>query len=154
MALRIPVVARLHAPPKTIIIGVERMSVAFTKFHLDDGRVLHWFRREERNANPHDHPWSFETEIIAGGYIEEVFYAYKDATWRSEFVHRQVGSHHSIAATHIHRIVELPTGECWTLVRAGPVERTTRFWRFGDDVRSRPWNRRAWRIHTARKKQL
>lgn len=120
------------------------MSRAFTKFHLSDGRALHRFKGEERHADPHDHPWAFETEILDGGYVEEVFHVDPVGGWRSEIVHRSPFTSHHIEAGHIHRIVELPQGECWTLVRAGHHEREVRFWRFGDGIVSREWNERRW----------
>ena len=144
---RIPRIAAGYAPPNTTIVRVERMSPAFTKYHLDDGRALHLFRRGEPHADPHDHPWSFETEILAGGYVEEVFRVSPDGGWRSELVERSPGTLHQVPAEHIHRIIELPQRECWTVVRAGPNVRGTRFWRFGDDVRSRAWNKRRWQQH-------
>ena len=146
MTQRIPRVARERTPPDATIIRVERMSPAFAKYHLDNGRVLHRFMREEPHVDPHDHPFDFETEIIAGGYVEEVFRIDANGGWRSERVHRDPGTVHHIAATHIHRIVELPTGECWTLTRYGPHVRRTRFWRFGDRIESRAWNGRRWKI--------
>lgn len=147
VAVRIPRIARDHAPPGTIIVRTERMSPAFVKYHLDDGRVLHRFVRPEPHADPHDHPWSFETTILSGGYVEEVFAFRADGGWRSMFVERPPGSRHMIEAGHIHRIVALPAGESWTLVRAGPHERKTLFWRFGDVVQRRAWNVRRWSIH-------
>lgn len=130
-----------------MIVRVERMSRAFTKYHLDDGRVLHRFKAEEPHATPHDHPWSFDTEILDGGYVDEVFQLDEAGGWHSELVERLPGTTHHVAATHIHRIVALPTGECWTLVRAGRHCRQTRFWRFGETVQSRAWNVRKWVSH-------
>ena len=132
-----------YIPAGAQVVDVERMSPAFTKYHLDDGRALHRFRREDPQADPHDHPWSFETEILEGGYVEEVF-TVESGTWRSALVHRPPFTSHRIAADHIHRIVELPTGECWTLVQAGQHEREIRFWRFGDTILSRAWHERRW----------
>jgi hypothetical protein len=142
--VRLPRVATDRAPAGTVIVRVERMSRAFTKYYLSDGRALHRFRMGEPRADPHDHPWSFETEILDGGYVEEVFHVEADGSWRSELIHRQPGTVHRVDAEHIHRIVELPQHECWTVVRAGPNERETRFWRFGDGVRSRAWHERRW----------
>jgi hypothetical protein len=142
--IRIPAVARKNAPQGTSIVRVERMSPAFIKYHLDDGGALHRFVRPEPHADPHDHPWSFETTILSGGYLEEVFTFKPDGSWRSACVEREPGSRHWIEASHIHRIVALPLGECWTLVRAGPHERKTMFWRFGDTVQHRAWNARRW----------
>jgi len=144
---RIPRVAVERAPPGTRILRVERMSRAFTKYHLDDGRALHRFRMGEPHADPHDHPWSFETEILAGGYVEEVFHHAPHGGWHSELVHRTPGTVHQVQAEHIHRIIELPERECWTVVRAGLNARETRFWRFGADVRSRAWHQRRWLVH-------
>ena len=147
MPARIPKAARERCPADTEIVRVERMSPAFTKYHLSDGRALHRFSREEPHATPHDHPWAFETTIIDGGYVEEVFHVEPNGGWRSELVHRMPGETYRVSAKHIHRIVELPQRECWTVVRAGPHVRGTRFWRFGDGVESRAWNERRWTRH-------
>ena len=140
----IPRAARAHVPAGAAIVRVERMSRAFTKYHLDDGRALHRFRAEEPDADPHDHPWSFRTEILAGGYVEEVFRIAPDGGWHSECVRRDPGTVHDVAADHIHRIVALPRRECWTLIAWGPHERETRFWRFGAPILSRAWHERQW----------
>lgn len=145
--LRIPTAARAHVPHGTTIIRVERMSPAFVKFHLDDGRVLHRFTRPEPDACPHDHPWRFETTILSGGYVEEVFTFRPDGSWQCERIERPPGSHHHISADHIHRIVALPNGEAWTIVRSGPSERKTLFWRFGHIVQRRAWNARRWSLY-------
>lgn len=147
--IRIPSLAYDLAPPGTTIVRGERMSPAFIKYHLDDGRALHRFKRPEPYAHPHDHPWSFETTILSGGYVEEVFVFRSDGRWTSELVERQPGSRHWIEASHIHRIVELPLGNCWTIIRAGPHERKTLFWLFGDTVQRRAWNVRRWSNYRA-----
>ena len=145
--MRVPRAALARVPAGAAIVRVERMSRAFVKYHLDDGRVLHRFTREEPHADPHDHPWGFATDILDGGYVEEVFHVAADGAWHSTIVHRHPGERYHIPAAHIHRIVELPARECWTLVSAGPHERETRFWRFGDGVWSRSWRERRWRRH-------
>jgi len=144
VSLRLPRAAVARVPEGTRIVGIERMSRAFTKYHLNDGRALHRFKHPEPHATPHDHPWSFETEILDGGYVDEVFHLNSDGSWHSEHRHRVPGETYRVDANHIHRIVALPGGECWTLVRAGRPERETRFWRFGDTVRSRAWHSRKW----------
>ena len=150
MTERIPRIAHDLAPAGTSVVRAGRMSRAFVKYHLDDHRVLHRFTRSEPHAHPHDHPWPFETTIVAGGYIEEVFELYTDGSWHSKLVSRPTGTVHLIEASHIHRLVALPEGECWTLVRAGQQERQVRFWRFGDVVRFCPWNARRWSVYLPR----
>ena len=127
------------------MIRTERMSGQFIKLHFEVGMhpvTLHHFTGPDA-GDPHDHPFAFTTTILAGGYIEEVWRHGKDG-WSSCLVHREPGSSHRVGARRIHRIVELPTGECWTLVRAGPHTRETRFWRFGNTVQSRAWRERRW----------
>ncbi len=138
MSMPLPRAATAHVPDGTRIVSVERMSRAFTKYHLDDGRALHRFRMEEPHATPHDRPWSFDTEILDGGYVEEVFHLDLGGSWHNELVHRLPAETHHVDAAYIRRIVERPTGECWRLVRAGPHTRKTLFWRFGDSQRPGP----------------
>ncbi|MEG3086161.1 hypothetical protein [Sphingomonas sp. PB4P5] len=119
----------------------ERMSEAFEKWHvygLPIGAAFHHFTAPDL-GDPHDHPWGFTSHVLAGGYVEEVF-TVTPTGWTSELHHRQPGTSHTVLATHIHRIVELPAGECWTLVTPGPAERETRFWRFGERIESRAWH--------------
>ena len=71
MSMRLPRAAIARVPDGTRIVSVERMSRAFTKYHLDDGRALHRFKMEKPHATPHDHPWSFDTKILDGGYVED-----------------------------------------------------------------------------------
>lgn len=144
MSMRLPRAAIARVPDGMRIVSVERMSRAFTKYHLDDRRALHRFGMEEPHATPHDPPWSFNTDILDGGYVEEVFDLDPSGGWHSELVHRIPGGTYHVDATHIHRIVELPTNECWTIVNAGPQTRETRFWWFGDLVQSRAWHERRW----------
>lgn len=121
----------------------ERMSPAFEKLHLGDGVAMHHFTQEEPHADPHSHPADFTTTILTGGYVEEVF-TITDQGWTSELIERLPGHTYEIAAEHIHRIVSLPEGECWTLVSMGTHRRTTRFWRFGAEVMVRDWDRVEW----------
>jgi hypothetical protein len=132
--------------------SVERMNDAFTKYHLNrEGEapwpfrpVLHHFTQPDY-GDPHDHPWSFTSFVMSGGYVEEVF-SITNGVWRSEIVHRLPGTSHHVLATHIHRIIDLPEGECWTMVLGGPHERETRFWRFGEHIESRAWHEHDFRL--------
>lgn len=130
------------------------MSLAFIKYHLDAGRALHRFVRPEPHAHPHDHPWAFDTTILSGAYVEEVFKFRPDGGWHSALVERLPGSRYWIAAAHIHRIVTLPRGECWTIIQAGAYQRKTMFWRFGETVQRRVWNERRWSRYLPRTIQL
>lgn len=125
------------------MITTERMSDQFIKLHLAVGKfpvTLHHFTGPDA-SDPHDHPYSFTTTILAGGYIEEVWRQGTDG-WSSRLVHREVGSSHRVGARSIHRIVELPHGECITSIvwhTEGVRRRQPRFWRFRNGVM---WTRR------------
>jgi hypothetical protein len=132
------------------MITTERMSDQFAKLHLQVGKfpiTLHHFTGPEF-GDAHDHPYAFTTTILAGGYIEEVWRRGTDG-WSSRLVHREVGTSHRVGARSIHRIVELPRGECVTSIvwhTEGVKRRQPRFWRFRNGVMwSRRWDERAFR---------
>lgn len=108
----------------------ERMGAHFVKFHLDDlppYAVLHRFTSPD-HGDPHDHPFSADSLIISGGYVEEIYAL--DGTMTVE--HRRPGDVVHIPAGKIHRIIELPEGDCLTLFVPGPHERTSGFYRWDE----------------------
>ncbi len=88
---------------------------------------LHRIRREDADPDPHDHPWSFVSLILWGGYREERPY------WMSRWLRR--GQINRFRAASVHRIVEvLPN--TWTLVVSG---RKVRSWGFHTPDGVVPW---------------
>lgn len=122
------------------IARCEPMSSAFTKWHLDAPAVLHRFTAPD-SGDPHDHPFGFTTQILSGGYVEEVYTLTADGGWSVSLHHRWPGTSHHVEATTVHRIVALPQGECWTVIRPGPWERKSGFWRVVDGrAQFRAWD--------------
>lgn len=125
------------------MIRTECMSEHFTKLNLEVGKfpiTLHHFTGPDQ-GDPHDHPYAFTTTILAGGYIEEIWRRGDDG-WTSRLVRREAGTSHRVGARCIHRIVELPQGECITSIvwhTEGVARRQPRFWRFRNGVM---WSRR------------
>lgn len=75
---------------------------------------VHLFRRPDVDSCLHDHPWSFWTLILRGGYIE-----------RNDSGHAYLGPG-TLAfrpAEYRHRIVDLPDGRSWSLVVTSPKRR-------------------------------
>jgi hypothetical protein len=74
--------------------------------------MLHKMHRPDDDACHHDHPWSFWTVILKGGYLEQV--TMPDGTVKMR--HNRPGMILYRKAEHTHRIHSLPKGSCWTLV--------------------------------------
>jgi len=97
----------------------QPMGPHMDKFHLEEIEdltqhiTLHRFTRPDF-SDPHDHPWGFISVIEQGSYIEECFDPRVGYTERR---HHKKGDMFYVPATHIHRIVELPDGPCFTTIR-------------------------------------
>jgi hypothetical protein len=115
---------------------IEVMGPHFTKYHRPGGTVLHHFTADDGGAI-HDHPWSFHTTILKGGYVEHIYT--DDGTYTEH--HRHEGETRHVPAATIHTITRLLGDECWTLVTPGPWEQHTRFYRVVDGgLESRQWD--------------
>lgn len=77
----------------------------------------------------HDHPWSFITLILSGGYTEEI--TREDGSQYTR--HNRPGMILWRPATHTHRIASLPRGKATTLVLRFPYQRSWGFYV------KRPW---------------
>jgi hypothetical protein len=76
-------------------------------------RVHHWIRSDDKRFK-HNHPWSYLTFVLKGGYTD-VFDAYGEER-------RQTLKTFSLAyrpKTHTH-YVEVPKGGCWTVLLTPP----------------------------------
>lgn len=90
---------------------------------------LHNIRMPDGDRALHDHPWSFASFIIAGGYIEERL-TLGVHEWPREvrdLYVRRPRSIHRMPCDGAHRIREL-LGPCWTLVVTGPFRRVWGFY--------------------------
>lgn len=98
------------------------------------GFYLHHIHRPDRDRDPHDHPWSFLSVIIAGSYREKIWPDKRDPQkyitrnrkrWSPGRLRR--GSAHIITSMN---------GPLWTLVLTGPRRGEWGFWTDGSFV---PW---------------
>ena len=137
-----------YSTPKDIV-RLERMNKTFTKYHLGDGRVLHHFTAAKDELF-HDHPWSFRTTILSGGYVEVVAAPQNDGTLALSWHKRLPGTTHHVPAGTIHKLSGLLKGDCWTMIEPGPPERQSGFYKADEaGVWHRFWNQRKWRLLVA-----
>lgn len=127
-----------------INIEKEKMNDVFIKYHLKGlpfDAVLHHFSEQDKNEHIHDHPWSFTSHVLKGSYVEKI-YTLKDNVLTSRDVLRKEGSSHFVNAELIHEIIDLPEGECYTLIRPDiTTQRDVHFWKFEDGkVFNRKWD--------------
>lgn len=94
------------------------------------GRIyLHHILRSDYDRALHDHPWSFVSVMLKGGYWEHrPSGADRDGNIKSRRTWYQAPAILRRPAPSIHRL-ELPEGKtCWTLVFVGPKKREWGFW--------------------------
>jgi hypothetical protein len=105
---------------------------------------LHKFYRGDKDRDLHDHPWSFTTFILAGGYAEECFAHETRTREKTSFVTvdgRTITWHPKFSLLHrpatvAHRVI-IPEGRtAWTLVLTSPK---TRSWGFHTPKGWCPW---------------
>ncbi len=121
-----------------ITVEEEKMNDVFTKYHvrgLPRDIVLHHFTGLD-NENPHDHPYTFHSLILVGGYIERIYFL----DGGSIDVNRKEDDFFEVKADTIHQILEFPAGECWTLILPGPKEKKSGFYQMGEEVLHRYWD--------------
>jgi len=124
----------------------EILSRAFEKFHVQGLPFATSFNHftEPDTGDPHDHPFGFRTYVISGSYVELVY----DKKGRSKEYKREIGTSHYVFADTIHKIINLPKGECYTLMIPKPKIREPRFWRFENGkAYSRQWNEEEFKLY-------
>lgn len=113
----------------------ELYLVRWTPFKIFGWSIkLHRILRPDVDRCAHDHPWSFWTFCLWGGYEEEVLEqtVQRRGVWQGDyFVHRKVrplGLYYR-PAEYRHRITKLNSRfGAWTLVFTSPVRRHWGFW--------------------------
>lgn len=92
-------------------------NVFLHKFHKSDDLVYH------------DHPWSYATLILRGGYWEWIpVFNDQNQMIAETVVWRGPGSFRISSARSFHRIELEPGVECWTLFMPGIKTRDWGFW--------------------------
>jgi hypothetical protein len=88
------------------------------------GLYVHFLFREDLDRDPHDHPWSFWSLVLRGGYHEEL--TPDPRVGDRKIIGRRAGSVHHFPLRSAHRISSVLSGTV-TLVLVG---RRRRSWGF------------------------
>ena len=115
------------------INGAERCPTYLFRWTIlrfrDYAIYLHHFVGDDWAKDLHDHPKRFISIGLWGSYIEETPNSCQ--TYRAPWIR-------SFPATHIHRLLMINGGDCWTLVI---VLKAVRAWGFWTEQGWFPWRR-------------
>ncbi len=117
---------------KTFYGLLGRYLTVYTLLKLKHGSsalsfCIHNFHRGDEDPALHDHPFSFYSLVLIGGY--------KEFNEDGDFIIRAPLSFAYRSATHRHR-VELLTRHCWTICLKAKANREWGFWQHGNFT---PW---------------
>lgn len=90
------------------------------------GVMLHHILRPDADRALHDHPWSFASIILRGGYREQLKHDLDQGGVWGKGRYRDVRWFNFKRAEGLHRITRLH-GDVWSLVLHGPRRRTWGF---------------------------
>jgi len=102
---------------------LDRLRIVQTPWF---GIYLHHIHRPDADRDPHDHPWTFASLVLAGSYEETVW---PDKRCRYTYVTRK-RRRFTVARTRLksaHMITRID-GLLWTLVLTGPRRHHWGFW--------------------------
>lgn len=100
---------------------------------------FHRFDAPDPGLDLHDHPWTFTSVVLRGGYVEEVADTRHVRKWGGERRYRLPGSAHTMRLDQCHTISELLRIPTYTLVLCGPRRRVWGFYEPGGWVRSQSY---------------
>jgi hypothetical protein len=117
-----------------LTITEERMSEHFVKRHIHGlpfPAVIHHFT-SIAGENAHSHPFRFTSHVLKGGYTERVYSQRADGSWGHHDIERKPGTTHVVEPDCIHEIIDLPEGECYTLIIPEVKVQEPGFYRFDE----------------------
>lgn len=98
--------------------GVRRLGTIY----------LHRMEAPDPGVDLHDHPWSFVTIVLKGGYVEQRESIRDDDTPKIKFEHRRPLRPRLMRLDECHTIARLLGKVSWSLVITGPVRRSWGFY--------------------------
>lgn len=117
-------IADLDRPTETYLTRWRLVQVPWF------GIYLHAIRKPDGSRDLHDHPWSFLSLVLRGGYVEE------RNGWMTE---RRAGSLALRRTSDVHRVQTLTRTPTWTLLLVGPRTHEWGFYVDGKFVPNGEW---------------
>lgn len=99
--------------------------------------MVHYFPPEVDDKDPHDHPRSFLTFVLSGGYMDQ---HWPEGGGDPEIEIVAAPAIRLRRAEHMHIVETMPGTGCWTVVVMGPPKRAWGFLRL-DSNKWWPWER-------------
>lgn len=99
---------------------------------------LHHIHREDRERDPHDHPWAWFWSLVLCGAYSEAYYPDKADHLRCRTRTHLRFSLHRVGREAAH-LISAVHGPLWTLVLTGPDKGTWGFYRQGQYVNWRDY---------------
>lgn len=96
---------------------------------------IHHILRQDTDPHMHNHPWTFRSVVLKGGYIEARPWSQANEYKRS-VVSRPAGSTYKLGADEFHRIMCVSQGGAWTLFVTWRYQHT---WGFKTSTGVVPW---------------
>lgn len=105
-------------------IYLSRLNLLSTPWF---GIKIHWIHKPDNDRALHDHPWSFASFVLRGGYEEVIpVVLYQDARWWESTKLRRINWFNFKSSWQAHRITSVKKNTV-TLVLNGPKTRTWGF---------------------------
>jgi hypothetical protein len=118
---------RKYIPPPDDPNGtyLARLRIVSTPWF---GIYIHRIEMPDDDRGPHDHPWTFWSAVLRGGYTESILDTPSDIK-RWCVRRRRIGSVHRMPLGRFHQITALDRTPTWTLIACGPKSRRWGFLR-------------------------
>lgn len=119
---------------------VEHYLIRHTLLRVPGLCAVYWhnFTHDDWSIDLHDHPKSFISIGVRGGYIEQTWEVLKSGHMLAHYQHFNAPWIRWFPPNHVHRLMMLPPpsmrreGEkprpCWTIVIVGPIRQNWGYW--------------------------
>jgi hypothetical protein len=90
---------------------------------------LHWwYKADTLDTPPHSHPWDFKSEILVGGYKEQVWWVDSDGVVQNDIRTYKVGDFNTNTIGTYHLVISVEPGTVTKMTTGPATEGNTWGW--------------------------